>query len=121
MIPEIGLHYDGSGHTFFASLRLCVRLYWRSVSTGHDREIATTGGCPSPMLRMVPLLLRNAFGSPVPGRSYFAFNSGDNCDNPEIGFACNVGFVLRFCAPRPQLLGDRLFETVQPQPGFRSR
>jgi hypothetical protein len=29
-------------------LRLCVRLYWRSVSTGHDREIATTGGCPSP-------------------------------------------------------------------------
>jgi hypothetical protein len=24
--------------------------------------------CPSTMLRMVPLLLRNAFGSPVPGR-----------------------------------------------------
>jgi hypothetical protein len=44
----------------FAPLRLCVRLYWRSVSTGHDREIATTGGCPSNMLRMVPLLLRNA-------------------------------------------------------------
>ena len=43
------------------SLRLCVRLYWRSVSTGHDREIAPTGGCPSPMLRMVPLfkILRN--------------------------------------------------------------
>jgi hypothetical protein len=29
------------------------------------------------MLRMVPLLLRNAYGSPVPGRSYFAFNSDD--------------------------------------------
>jgi hypothetical protein len=26
---------------------------------------------------MVPLLLRNAYGSPVPGRSYFAFNYGD--------------------------------------------
>ena len=62
---------------FFAPLRLCVRLYWRSVSTGHDREIAPTGGCPSNMLRMVPLLLRNAYGSPVPGRSYFAFNSDD--------------------------------------------
>jgi len=59
---------------FFAplrSLRLCVRLYWRRVSTGHDREIAPTGGCPSNMLRMVPLLLRNAYGSHVPGRNYF--------------------------------------------------
>jgi hypothetical protein len=106
----------GRANTFFAplrSLRLCVRLYWRSVSTGHDREIATTGGCPSPMLRMVPL--------PVPGRNYLAFNSGENCDTPEIGFACNVGFVLRFCALRPQLLRDRLFERVEPQPGFRTR
>jgi hypothetical protein len=25
-------------------------------------------------------------------------NSGDKCVIPEIGFACNVGFVLRFCA-----------------------
>ena len=50
------------------SLRLCVRLYWRSVSTGHDREIAPTGGCPSNMLRMVPLLLRNAYGFPILGR-----------------------------------------------------
>ena len=63
----------GRANIFFAplrSLRLCVRLYWRSVWTGHDREMATTGGCPSPMLRMVPLLLRNAYGSPVPGRNY---------------------------------------------------
>jgi len=88
----------GRANLFFAplrSLRLCVGLYWRSVSTGHDREIATTGGCPSPMLRMVP--------------------------TPEIGFACNVGFVLRFCALRPQLLRDRLFECVEPQPGFCTR
>ena len=58
----------GRANTFVAplrSLRLCVRLYWRSVLTGHEREIATTGGCPSPMLRMVPLLLRNAFGFTV--------------------------------------------------------
>jgi hypothetical protein len=25
-------------------------------------------------------------------------NSGDSGITPEIGFACNVGFVLRFCA-----------------------
>ena len=65
---------------FFAplrSLRLCVGLYWCSVSTEDDREMATTGGCPSNMLRMVPLLLRNAYGSPVPRRNYFAFNYGD--------------------------------------------
>ena len=36
------------------------------------------------MLRMVPLLLRNAYGSPVPGRSYFAVNYRDNCVIPEI-------------------------------------
>ena len=36
------------------------------------------------MLRMVPLLLRNAYGSPVPGRSYFAFNYRDICIIPEI-------------------------------------
>ncbi len=36
------------------------------------------------MLRMVPLLLRNAYGSPVPGRNYLAFNSGDICVIPEI-------------------------------------
>jgi hypothetical protein len=24
------------------------------------------------------------------------WNYGDTCNNPEIGFACNVGFVLRF-------------------------
>ncbi len=114
----------GRANTFVAplrSLRLCVRLYWRSVSTGHEREFATTGGCPSPMLRMVPLLLRNAYGSPVPGRIYFAFNSGGNCDNPQIGFACNVGFVLRFCALIPHVLRDRLFEPVEPHPGFRTR
>ena len=77
---------------FFAplrSLRLCVRLYWHCVSTGHDREMATTGGRPSPMLRMVPLLLRNAFGSPVPGRNYFAFNYRDRCVIPKI--ALNYG------------------------------
>ena len=73
------------------------------------------------MLRMVPLLLRNACGSPVPGRSYFAFNSGDNCDNLEIGFACNVGFVFRFRALIPHVLRNRLFEYVEPQPGFRTR
>ena len=70
----------GRANTFVAplrSLRLCVGLYWRSVLTGHEREFATPGGCPSPMLRMVPLLLRNAYGSPVPGRNYFAFNYGD--------------------------------------------
>ncbi len=73
----------GRANTFVAplsslrSLRLCVRLYWRSVLTGHEREIATTGGCPSPMLRMVPLLLRNAYGSPVPGRNYIALIYGD--------------------------------------------
>jgi hypothetical protein len=70
--PEIALYYDGSGHTFFAPLRLCVRLYWRSVSTGHGREIAATGGCPTPKRRKVP--------HPVPGRNYFAFNSGDVVD-----------------------------------------
>ena len=48
-------------------------------------------------------------------------NSGDNCHNPEIGFACNVGFVLRFCELRPQLLRDRLFEYVEPHPGFRAQ
>ena len=48
-------------------------------------------------------------------------NYRDNCDNPEIGFACNVGFVLRFCVSRPQLWRDRLFEPVEPQPGFRLR
>ena len=61
----------GRANTFVAplrSLRLCVRLYWRSVLTGHEREFATPGGCPSPMLRMVPLLLRNAYGSPILGR-----------------------------------------------------
>ncbi len=69
----------------------------------------------------VPLLLRNAYGSLVPGRNYFAFNYRDNCDNPEKGFACNVGFGLRFCASRPQLLRDWLFECVEPQPGFPTR
>ena len=34
----------GQANTFCA---LCVRLYWRRVSTGHDREIAPAGGCPS--------------------------------------------------------------------------
>jgi hypothetical protein len=34
----------GRADTFCA---LCVRLYWRRISTGHDREIAPTGGCPS--------------------------------------------------------------------------
>jgi hypothetical protein len=48
-------------------------------------------------------------------------NSGDKCVIPEIGFACNVGFVLRFCALLPQLLRDRLFECVEPHPGFRTR
>jgi hypothetical protein len=48
-------------------------------------------------------------------------NSGDNCVIPEIGFACNVGFVLRFCASRPQLWRERLFECVELQPGFRTR
>ena len=69
----------GRANLFFAplrSLRLCVGLYWRSVSTEDDREIAPTGGCPSPMLRMVPL--------PVPGRNYFAFNSGNLRVIPEI-------------------------------------
>ena len=46
----------------------------------------------------VPLLLRNAYGSPVPGRTYFAFDYRDKSDNPKIDIACNVGFVLRFCA-----------------------
>ncbi len=35
--------HDGRANTFFLSSRLCVRLYWRRVSTGHDREMATTG------------------------------------------------------------------------------
>jgi hypothetical protein len=48
-------------------------------------------------------------------------DSGDNCDNPEIGFACNVGFVLRFCALVPHVLRERFFERVELQPGFRSR
>jgi hypothetical protein len=48
-------------------------------------------------------------------------NYADNCDNPEIGIACNVGFVLRFCALRPQLLRDWLFERVEPHPGFATR
>ena len=39
------------------------------------------------MLRMVPLLLRNAYGSPVPGRNYLAFNPSDNC-----GIARNYRF-----------------------------
>jgi len=37
----------GRADTFFLSSRLCARLYWRRVSTGHDREMATPGGCPS--------------------------------------------------------------------------
>jgi len=49
------------------------------------------------------------------------FNSSDKCVIPEIGFACNVGFVLRFCALIPHVLRDRLFECVEPQPGFRTR
>ena len=48
-------------------------------------------------------------------------NYRDNCHIPEIGFACNVGFVLRFYALVPQLLRERLFECVEPQPGFRAR
>jgi hypothetical protein len=48
-------------------------------------------------------------------------NSGDNCAIPEIGFACNVGFVLRFCVSRPHVLRDWLFEYVKPHPSFRTR
>jgi hypothetical protein len=71
-------------------LRLCVRLYWRSVSTGHDREIATTGGCPSPsgVEGPVPLHgvgvgyigLRNADG-PHPAR-LLALSGGQSCCAP---------------------------------------
>ncbi len=119
--PEIALHYDGSGqHLLRASapLRLCVRLYWHCVSTGHDREIAPTGGCPSTVYdgpAVAPQRLR------LPRAGEELPNYRDNCDNLEIGFACNVGFVLRFCALRPHVLRDRLFERVEPHPGFRAR
>ncbi len=45
-------------------------------------------------------------------------NYGDRCIIPEIAFACNVGFVLRFFALIPQYWRDRLFEYVEPQIGF---
>jgi hypothetical protein len=48
-------------------------------------------------------------------------NFGDRGVIPETGFACNVGFVLRFCVLRPHLLRDWLFERVEPNPGFRTR
>jgi hypothetical protein len=48
-------------------------------------------------------------------------NYGNNCVIPETGFTCNVGFVLRFCALRPHLWRDWLFEPVEPQSGFRTR
>jgi hypothetical protein len=47
--------------------------------------------------------------------------SGNYCVIHEIAFACNVGFVLRFCALIPQYLRDRLFEYVEPQSGFWAR
>ena len=34
------------------------------------RTLTHNRTCPSTILRMVPLLLRNAFGSPVPGRNW---------------------------------------------------
>jgi len=48
-------------------------------------------------------------------------NYRDKCAIPEIGFACNVGFVLRFCALFSHLLRERLFEYAEPHPGFRAR
>jgi len=47
-----------------------------------------------------------------------AGNSGDRCVIPEKGFACNAGFVMRFCEFRLHLLRDPLFERVEPNPGF---
>jgi hypothetical protein len=87
----------------------------RSMGEGHRRVLLTfwrgdTLNVPLHRLRRSP----SPKGEELP-------NYCDNCDNPEMGFACNVGFVLRFCASRPQLLRDRLFECVEPQPGFRAR
>ena len=124
VIPEIALYYDGSGQHLLrasaTSAALREIILSRRLRAGMTATLRQPAGAPPPSAT-VPLLLRNAYGSPVPGRNYFAFNYRDNCDNPEIGFACNVGFVLRFCAPRPYLWRGRLFEYVEPQPGFPTR
>ena len=66
-------------------------------------------------------VILNLFQDNAPHTHDVLNNYRDRRDNPKIGFACNVGFGLRFCAPRPQLLRDRLFEPVEPRPGFRNR
>ena len=53
-----------------------------------------------------------------------AGNYANKCntrDNPETTSTCNVGFALRFCATRQHVLRDRLFEHIDPHPGFRTR
>jgi hypothetical protein len=37
---------------------------------------------------------------------------------PKTAFTCNVGFALRFCPSRPQVLRGWLFEHVAPAPAF---
>ena len=66
-------------------------------------------------------VILNLFQDNAPHTHDVLNNYRDRRDNPKIGFACNVGFVLRFCALSPQLLRDRLFEPVDPQPGFHTR
>ena len=45
-------------------------------------------------------------------------NSGDTRKTPKIASTCNVGFALRFCASRVQVLRGWLFEHVAPAPAF---
>jgi hypothetical protein len=45
-------------------------------------------------------------------------NSGNTRNTPETTFACNVGFALRFYAPRPQYLRGWPFDHVASTPAF---
>jgi hypothetical protein len=53
------------------SSKILPQLVWgrwqrEALTEGHIRlNLTLLRPCPSPILRMVPLLLRNAFGSPV--------------------------------------------------------
>ena len=77
----------GRTNIFFLSSRLCARLYWRRVSTGYDREIAPTGGCPSTVCdgpAVAPQRLRlPRTGEELYSRQ-FRCNFGDSCVIPEI-------------------------------------
>jgi len=75
------------GPTSSSCLRVFVRDYtgtaFRPDLTARLRQPA---GAPPPSATD-SLLLRNAYGSPVPGRSYLAFNYRNNCVIPRINLA----------------------------------